>query len=454
MKIKKTQKTDWDKAIRTNDVATLRRVNAELYENEGATMSYLRALARICASIKHPRNLPDFQSELTRIAREKFLTLSDDRKEFFLGELIGDEAIGNPEGEMILLLLGLFPREEDSFKTFEFLRRLVNKNRLNVKPKETTARLGMEVALTLMDLTAHSFSLSWTHAVSRMRTSDNLQVIRCFIEDLIMGTPTKVRVLPLPAWRPLDHVHHIQDGVQTLFLPASVEDERWLRRRVDAILCEIETRQSGMMQLVMDMRGRTDTYASQYETMWLEMMLEPKWALRADWLDAVAIEVPELVATGYSILRLSPLDEFPDFQARLDREVLDGTRTVLEYNFTPGFLTAISDVKPSESNDILKWVGRLLSFVIVQAVWTIVTGRSQKSETTGSIRASQSSGAVVRPQFRRLPDGFQASPEARARAMERFSKEPPPGFTFVREYLRGAESHSGEPLFAILKLQV
>lgn len=450
---KKSHRIDWSRVIRGNDVRELRKMNARLYKDMDESILFLRSLSTCFFKGVVQYSSPEQRDALIS-ARIKFRALPDDEKERVVNRL------GHPSNpsmaELIVLIMGTFKREvQESFATFDFLTRLMNKQRRYIDHVEINS--AMHCLLVLIEASAQGRTSIWANTIRQMHERKDARILKSIIEQLSTGQSVMIDVIPMTSWPAGQHCCVKIDGDVhfRIRIPAPSELALWVRRNIDRIIEEINQRDEGLTRLAHNLQQRIKEYGAQYEHMWLEMILEPKWGLRHDWLDAITIDIPELAQSGYRSVRLMPSEPFPNFQARFERINASGDYLFVQINLEPSDLIMVQKAETPKELDILNWVDRILAFIALRTAWTIIMGELQKKESNhGTHEVIQARGAIVRPRFRRLPEGFKATPEARMRALEKFRKEPLPGFTFVREHQRGPISNSGEPLFTITDIAI
>lgn len=434
---------DWMTILRRSKIGELRRINRRLFEDLNETEDYLDALSEAIIINQCPG-----ASELLEIVREQFQTLPHARKHETLARIVSQQ-----KHNLIVILMGARPNEiEESVQTFSFLLDLADKDRYMLTERKTN--VGIYCIHILMQATGQGSTATWSNVLRHMyRTRDTSFLLR-IIEHVGTSIRLNIRILPITHWDDSNKVFESPEPNTLIFtIPVPPDLVEWTANARDRSIERIIETDKGITELATEIKQRVEEFEAKYQTMWLEMMLEPKWGLRDEWLDAATIEIPELVSAGYRIARFQPLEPFPNFRVQFTKERTNGSETVIQIDLEPSDLSMVQNREVPSEIHLLNWVDRLLAFVAVQTVWFITMGKCPAHEKRKGTRATGSQGAIIRPRFQRLPAGHSASEQARARALERFRRAPLPGFTFVREHQRGTEVHSGNPLFSMTTLQ-
>ena len=435
---KSEQKAYWDHVIRRDKTKALLRINMRLFKNLNETFAYLDAFyATFSGTRRSPR-----QAELLSLARKAFRELPYEERCAVTQYIVSKKKEG-----MITLLMGVRHDEIDASKEIcEFLLRLSDdENRILGHGKIFA---GAHCLAGLMQAAGQKKSRTWTNALRHMYSTGDSSILTRFIEIISTGFVIAIDIHSIESWSESQASITSDKGRKTLHIPVPDDLVVWAGKVRDDFIEKVHHKDAGIVQLAQSLGDRIDEHRNRYEDMWLEMMIQPKWALRSNWLDAATIAIPELKQAGYEFIRLLPLEPFPNFRAQFMRKRAVQGKNLIQIDLEPSDLTFIAKKGVAPEDEILYRVDQLLAFIAVQVSWMIVMGKLPKTKCGGR-RPSYRNDAVVRPRFRRLPNGHCASDEARARALEQFCREPLLGFTFVREYTRGSEPHSGQPLFSI-----
>lgn len=409
-----------------------------LFRDLDETFAYLDAFYdTFLGTRRSPR-----QAELVGLARKAFRELSYEERCAVTQYIVSEK-----KERQVTLLMGVQDDEvEESIEMCNFLLNLTDdENRILGNGKISA---GEYCLAALMQAAGQKKSSTWTNALRYMHDMGDVSILGRFIENVALGNPLILEIRPMTRWSVSQALLTISDDLQTLHIPVPDDLFAWATRVRDDLIKKISYCDAGIVQLAQDLKNRIDEYRSRYEDMWLEMMVQPRWALRSDWLDVATIAIPELIQTGYESVRFLPLEPFPKFRAQFTKRRAIKGKNIVQIDLEPSDITLIPKLVTHPKKEVFYLVDQLLAFIAVQAVWMIVMDKLPKTKRGGR-RPSGKNDAVVRPRFRRLPNGHCASDEARARALEQFCREPLPGFTFVREYTRGSEPHSGKPLFSI-----
>lgn len=434
---------DWMKILRRGKIGDLRRINGRLFEDPEETEDYLEALSVSIATNQCP-----YAQELLETARELFQELTQEQKRKTLSRIVSQQ-----KHNLIVVLLGARPNEiKESVQAFSFLLDFADEERRLLNEQKNI--VGIYCISILMLATGQGSTTTWSNVLRHMRQTRDTNILLRIIEHVGTSIRLSIRIQPISRWEESTRVFEYPEKDSLIFtMPVPPDLVEWMIRVRDDIITRILETDKGITILATNIKQRIEVFESRYQTMWLEMMLEPKWGLRDEWLDAATIEIPELVQAGYRIARFQPLEPFPNFRVQFTKERSNGSETVIQIDLEPSDLSMVQNRDVPSEIHLLNWVDRLLAFIAVQTVWSITMGNNSTKEKRKTLRTTGTQGAIIRPRFQRLPTGYSASEQARIRALERFRRVPLPGFTFVREHQRGAEVHSGNPLFSIATIR-
>lgn len=435
------QRGEWKRLIQKNDPRVNRFIQT-LFSDMTRSIPFLLALLEVTSSDPLRRGVKEHIGRIRSLVR--MLDLSQ------LETVTNTLLVRKERGGLFLLTLGAYHDEvRESVATMRKLADIADRQNNMLNAGASSATVAM---ITLIEAGALRQTSLWTNFLEYSHELADSAVLEEVITSIIVPGQLTYRVVPYPSWDQDQHVLSVDQNVTSYLIPGPDELVSWLKRQLDRIFNGVARRDLTLSRLAETMRENPDPWRSAYEDMWLEMMIEAQWALRDDGLDSATVSVPELHAAGHRSMRFYARESFPDFRVIFRMERTNGADRFFEMNLEPSDLLQVHQGNSSDDDSILFWVDRILAFTAVRAVWTIVMGHlSRKPRGTGA--AHHPGSAIVRSRFRSLPHGFKASPEARARALEQFSREPLPGRTFVREYQRGDVPQSGDPLFAITNLQ-
>ncbi|MDD5438028.1 MAG: hypothetical protein PHC70_02685 [Patescibacteria group bacterium] len=430
----------WIRLIRQNNANRLGRIHKNLFRDTAETVEYLYSLIEVAVS-QPPGHIRSLIADVRRITR----SLPAGRLDSVLDEFI---STGKDNfRSLVVLSLGSYPDElETSCATIERLLEVIEPRNVTVDYSQH-GNGGLFALMVLMEASARNHTHTWTNILRQMHLTGNTDLFREIAESFSMGDFTYSVV---PYSQVGDSYNFLgQTGESASYrFPAPDDLVEWTGQHLGRWFETIAARDERFIQLCDELQEQMAAYSSAYEDMWLEMMLEPVWGLRDGGLDCVRVSIPALRESGLRRIRFEPREPFPGFRATFIQRRIGGSERLFEINLEPNDLAAIG--RTNEPDSMFTWSDRLLAFVAVRAVWMIVMGVTGRTNSGTWTRHGGSSGSgIIRPRFRRLPDGYHASPEARTRALETFRREPQTGFTFVRQYERGSEQQSGEPLFTI-----
>ncbi len=435
----------WARFIKQRNLNRVNRAMRNLYTDMDVTVAFLQGLIELYVR----RERDDYTRLITAQVRIVTQALPASKLESVLDRFKTTDEFMN----LVVITLGSQLYEsETSLVTISRLLEVVRRQTSVMVANTMLHSSALTALAVLMRSSARGMTHTWTNALFQAYAATESCFFRDFVTALCRGD-LFYRVVP---YSHTDEQYEIlqYDGEQrVLAFPAPDDLVSWTKNQIDIWGAKLMSREEGFRRLSDELRSRFAEYRAAYEDMWLEMMVEPVWGMREGGLDCVRFSIPELRASGHRLVRLQPREPFPNFHATYTMEKMDGSMRQLEIDLEPSDLETVS-LGPSAEGSILRWADRLLAFMAVRAAWMIVMGLTgRKSDGKWTKNGKSNTGAVIRPRFRHLPEGYHASPEARARALATFRKEPLPGFTFVKQYERGPVQNSGEPLFAVTDVE-
>ena len=431
----------WARFIRQDRINRLARIQRNLFVNVAETLAYLEGLVDVAQTTPRPPRLPELLAQV----RATFMGLPIARAEEYLQALCGTRT----EVNLGVVIFG--STRDDTNTSRAAMSRLLDliEHETSVLGNKSGSSSAMLVLSWLLEASAVGATFTWTNCVQEMHAKSDVQLLSRLVEIIgLLGSPFRLEAVPLSRWRGVRGVITLDGDVLTLDVPTPDGLETWLQHQLRLCTQLLVDRNRGIHRLAEDLRDRLSVFNAAYQDMWLDMMIQPQWSLRDGGLDCATVLVPEMRECGYQALRLTPLDPFPHFRASFLRKRLCSAGTqLIEMDLEPTNLLTVGQSQPAYP--LLQCVDQLLAFPAVRAAWTIVMGALAKSKGVSGGHGGGGGDGVVRARFRHLPLGQHASEEARARALAKFRVQPLPGFTFVREYDRGAQPQSGDPLFSI-----
>jgi len=444
----------WMSHIKRNS-GQLRRMKMRLFSDLAETLEFVAALYSFLCTATTPlqdgrppkKSYYQRVQKLMRNVRNDFANLTEERAheviKFFLN---------NWENEPTVFMLA-GSRRGDLEQSVKAVSHLLSYGDINYGDCQQQDRIVAAYAafLSLVSLSGEIGTCTWENLVRYMHDSGDTSYL-CRLISLIAVTPTIFLAVPLSHWRPGElPIKHRILRPDELRLPVPDDLAKWFNDQLDRTTSEINEAQQPLLALAKVFRRNFRRYCLRYEDMWLDMLVRPRHALRPNGLDSVTVSIPELKNVGYERITLFPRDEFPEFRAVYTLRSC-GRLCRLGMVLEPSDLNLIN-IGGIKESDPRVTIDRILAYAAVTCMWQIVMSQPVADSDMDSHEGG-GGAAVVRPHFRRLPEGRQISPEARARALATFRTEPLPGFTFVRSYQRGEEPRSGEPLFAIDSIDI
>lgn len=203
-----------------------------------------------------------------------------------------------------------------------------------------------------------------------------------------------------------------------------------------------------------------DDFDILYQIMWEEILNQSKYWIRSNGKDVVKLDFDKLNSYTHELLKLQFIREqlqFPRVWARFWCK-LHGNLHIEEYLLGEAPLLKDYCQNSNLANDDPRVIcDKIYLFIATHCLWKIATAQKAKTTIKSSLSKSRSEAGVrataeVRPHFRRLPEGYLASEEAKSHSKDLFGFEPPKNMTFVKQHLRNLQSEYEEldkiiPLF-------
>ncbi|MFY9484100.1 MAG: hypothetical protein WAP74_00545 [Patescibacteria group bacterium] len=291
------------------------------------------------------------------------------------------------------------------------------------------------------------------------------------IEMLLLhyGTiATQLSIVPISQWQPGEALNSMAafymlagNATEIVRLPVPDAVASQFSELVHSIHQQFERDEFKLNELIEWFDRHEQQYLDHEAQMWHEIIDEPRYGLRTGGADRVKLNVSALQMRQikYTSLQLLP-DQFPNARAKLWLTEFDQPVSI-SFTLNPR-LNSVNPDLVFERDDprygqIL--IDRILYYIGLHSYWKIITGKLDAvmgiREVT-QVRLVRQDGAraplfrlfqQVRPHFRRLPEGYQASEEAVRLAAATIGL-PPECYTFVREHERGyQEVENLPPLF-------
>lgn len=428
-----SDRKQWEHLIRQHNSNRIGRMQKRLFVDLKETKEYLQGLIGVMRDKRVPQHVLTLRAELRRTV----LGLTFERTKEVLNSCLGEENFPT----LINALFGTGRGDcEEAWTILTRLASVAETQEAVVTNGETSsARWAL---FMLARGAAVDTTYTWTNGMFELYSRSDILLLRRLFE-LFSFADMDFAILPYKRWDKTVSVLRKVDGRTRVLFPIPDTLENWVNEQHRLYHDALLQRNLSVIRLGNTLRDSADEVRGAYEHLWLEMMVQPRWALREGGLDVVTIAIPELRQAGFDCVRLTPLSSFPNFRASFHGVHLNGNVQITEMELEPSDLMLVQ--RGGMEND---WIGRVLASVAVHAAWRIVMGREPREKSASGGQRSNGS-AIIRARFRRLPEGYHASSEACQRALGTFRQEPLPGFTFVRQYERGDEPQSGEPLFSL-----
>lgn len=281
------------------------------------------------------------------------------------------------------------------------------------------------------------------------------------------STATRLDVVPLSQLppgellnNPMDVYYILSGGNDTeiVRLPAPDAVAVQFRDLVISITQQLSQDQLKLNGLIEWFDHHEQQYLDHEAQMWHEIVHQPRYALRTAGADRIKLNVSALRMrqVRYTSLQLFP-EQFPLARAKFwqmafDQPVSMSFRLDPQLNsMNPDLVLERSDPRYPQTV-----VDRILYYIALHSYWKIVTGnldsvmRVREVTEVRAVRQPDTGANVfrpfqlVRPHFRRLPEGYLASEEAIRLAAATIGS-PPHGYTFVREHERGYQQVENLP---------
>ncbi|MBU2566161.1 hypothetical protein KKG46_01220 [Patescibacteria group bacterium] len=454
---KQTQTNPWIDAIKFNKRKKLGKLDGLLFENQKQTLLFLAAMYSVARGSTEftPKQRQQYQ-DLIRQVRASALHSDLEKFSDIIHTIWHSGWQTAKRINCFLIILGTSaddPIERGEAMLVHLLDAL-DLYRTTTSMADVSASLVMALGYTIAYTSYDGRgSYTWLYAITSIKKNNSVEVFGRMCDVFYAGIGGVVKAVPLSQWDAGKFIIDFGQDYTTWRLPVPDQLVGWFYQQFNLARIQVLENQRQANWIIDLFKADPDFYRNLYEEMWLSMICEPVRALRPDGLDSVEIKHPALTSLGYRKLILFPEPIFPHFRARYIRKPSYGGEQVIEMVLQPTDLQVATLVESKEFQAMcpprLLYMDKILAFFAVRAMYYIVM--DVIPHAFGSNRNGNSGGlpAIVRPIFRRLPQGHNASPEARARALKCFRTEPLPGFTFVRGYQRGDDPNSGEPIFAL-----
>ena len=454
----KARKTNpWIDAIKFNKRKQLGKLDGLLFENQKQTLLFLAAMYSVAKGFAEltPKERQRYQDLISQIRTS---TLRSDLEKF--SDTI--HAIWQSGWQItkkvncLLIILGTNADDpiERGEEMLVHLLDALDLYRTTTSMADVSASLVMALGYTIAYTSYDGRgSYTWLYAITSIKKNNSVQVFGRMCDVFYAGVGGIVKAVPLTQWNVGEFIVDFEQDYTTWRLPVPDQLVGWFYEQFNLARIQLLDHQRQANWIIDLFKDDPDYYRKLYEDMWLSMLCEPVRALRPDGLDVITIKHPALTSLGYRELILFPEPVFPHFRARYIRRPSYGGEQAVELTLQPTDLRVVATPESKEFQAIcpprLLYMDMVLAFFAVRAMYYIVMDIIPHASGSGRNGNSGGLPAVIRPIFRRLPQGHNASPEARARALKCFRTEPLPGFTFVKGYQRGLKPKSGEPLFAL-----
>lgn len=437
-----TSKQELREMIRKGQYKALHAIRGRLFRDTSETLAYVEALSEFVGKKSSAATI-----ELIMEVRSAFLGAS--REDIFrlFDRLCYD--LDKCQKSLFVLL----PAPTNALSSNSALQRF--QRLLDVQEYQTSVTQdgneklssGVVAILLFITISSHGRISDWFDVLHAMHDSNDVTALMRLFE---MSSRLNLVAVRSVLFTEPDEEFQVINTEQQMCLPVPKNLINWFGRQQLAYDKKLKETNARLIAFTDRFREHAEQYRERFQDMWLDMMVRPKWALRSGDLDCVAIDIPEL--EWIKRIRFETISEFPNFRATFEERIYTAPSTHTT-TCSPSDLYTKEFVERefglSEKEISIRWMNRALTYLAVRCVWEIVMGVRSKKNVRLNKEHGSNGAAVVRPQFRNLPDGQQASAEARVRALEVMKSAPLPGFTFVREYTRGLNPQSGNPLFTL-----
>jgi len=305
----------------------------------------------------------------------------------------------------------------------------------------------------------------WSHLLRYVKATGDFRALDRFMMQV---TLQKVRFTHLPHSQANKKTpEELVPEAGTYNLPIPDDIREWYFQTVQPRFGVAEQKNRALGEFVSEFRRKATEYSARCRKMWHEMLSDPCFGLRSEWMDQVTLKIPEFNDLGFVRLKLNPGSVFPDFDAQFELQV-DGS--IWSRHLFVGRADLDFDAAVDEESNIRMpnlyignrvWLDRIMMFIAVRSVWCIVMNKVASQASPSSFKGRGKSGSaasglaahIMRPRFRKLPVGYKMSAAARQRSFDEFGQEvlPPSGSTFVRRHKRGSGQQPPQkirPLFS------
>lgn len=443
-----TTENPWFAIFRKQDAAYVLRMQEGILSDVERMISYFVAIRIILRVPNYEHTYPCAETSAQQLAR-KFRALPIEEISQLLKKINQHEIKSPSQVICEYFLLRSLP-EDTSERSLQLMNTLLDVSDIQEVDGKDYYAIKKPIIIWI-DLVRRG----WFRALTRMmETQDAVPLLRVFelLERSDSDKERKLEIIHSEEMEQLPVAH--EEGYN---IPCPPDAYEWVESHLRAHQAREAERDRQIFTCAEHVKKHASWYEDQYESMWLDLMLHPKWALRRGNLDCAGIHIPELRAAGIQAIHLDPLPNFPDFVATFIVRYRCIKKESFKLILTPSHLRdekirlgdeTEDDLDETRVNDI--WASRFIVFVALYAAWKIIMGELACEGTIDGKGNGIGSSAIVRARLRRLPEGQRASEKARRRAKDAIGITPPPAFTFVREYQRGNNHPQySEPLFSI-----
>jgi hypothetical protein len=487
MKKQDSQK-EFEEIIRQKKGKQIRKIMAELFSNIEKSLDFLNSLVSVASSLQ-PQNTTRRGEliQLVKLARQKFASIPISQAKKVLLVYYEEVLEKGKKGleprylfEISNILGGSGHGEiEHSKKIIRIAISLLNENPI---PSEGREQLKYATGLSFLSgiIALTNIVHTWENCIEAFSRGDGEaeQSIKDVIKTLAFLGASKIQLVPSHLWNPqLDLMWGCPETAFKLIfsepeakLPIPSAHALDVQKLIRTFYAKLANGQKGIHEITNWFRTNFEVLEVAFARMWTEIINSPKYDVRLGGCDRVAINISELKSKAFDYKELQFIREEYDFPQVRARYWLEYTGLLCNLNITlrSGILKDYRVSDDADYADERTTVDLLLSFIAMHCYWKIVTGekkgtkdrlglakiRSATQVESDEDNSQKKEGYVLlRPKFRRLPEGHKSSEQAGERALEVFGRLPYSGFTFVKEHERGiylSQAASTKPIFAYL----
>lgn len=477
------KREDFFRMFWNNNRKALNHFCQYLFDNPDETMEFFLAIVTFL-DIKKRGDVSgrcyNLASEYSDKARSRFSQLEEDKMSkvisFYHRYFEKQKENGKAGAFDISLLLGGAKLGEinHSKRVITKLVKIILTNPVPDTKDNIKVRKTFEAVSFLLSLIAYTnITYTWENFLNlALRDGDARKVLVDILRLLLKYGYQGYEVISAERWNPtrdltigwppraLEALGFINN--QVINLPVPEIAVGLVKDIIEQLRQELEDRQKELILLALWFADNRQKFDEIFSKMWQEIKTNPKHGLRPDGKDLVKIDISGMKTFGYTNLQFFNEGlKFPETEVKYwlkENDLiysltlrLDPEKTRLVDNFLK------EELGP---NHIISLMDQLLAFIALNCYWRIVMAQKGmpfsedpwQKQATGKAKAERLSHAlatIVRPHFRHLPIGFNASQRAIDRSLGVFKMEPPNGWTFVKKHDRGyIESETIIPLFA------